>query len=166
MGLENFSLDLIHHELPNPPTNETEHEEHIKASATTYLNLPPQGSSQWSVDSYSDLKHSYYVRVKGAEYKVTQEYLDNDDDDHLDPQWCVEIIFKPTDTGSLTLHYDGLDEVAKVFWVKTPEGFVISDFEGYQALIEGTKITEMLPDDDDGVMSMSQILSRQNRKGR
>ena len=162
MGLVNFSLDLIHHDPPNPPANETEREEHLKASATTYLNLPPQGTHCWYVDSYSDLKHPYYARVKGAEYKVTQEHHDNDDDD-LDPHWCVEIMFTPTDTGSLTLHYEGLDEIAKVSWVKTPEGFVISDFEGYQALIEGTTITEMLPDDDDGVVSMSQILSRQNK---
>ena len=160
MGLVNFSLDLINHDPPNPPANETEHEEHLKASATTYLNLPPQGTSCWFVDSYSDLKHTYYARVKGADYKVTQ-YLDHDDDDDdLDPQWCVEIIFKPTDTGSLTLHYDGLDEIAKMSWVKTPEGFVISDFEGYQAMIEADNITEIISDDDDGVVSMSQILSR------
>jgi hypothetical protein len=154
--MENFSLDMITHDLPTTPSTEKEHEEHLKASATTFLNLPPQGTPYWSVDSFSDLKHTYYARVKGAEYKITQEYLDHDDD----PQWCVEIIFKPTDTGSLTLHYDGLDEIAKMSWVKTPEGFVISDFEGYQAMIEADNITEIISDDDDGVVSMSQILSR------
>ncbi len=153
--MENFSLDMITHDLPTTPSTEKEHEEHLKASVTTFLNLPPQGTPYWSVDSFSDLKHTYYARVKGAEYKVTQEYLDKDD-----PSWCVEITFKPTETGSLTLHYDGLDEIAKVSWVKTPEGFVISDFEGYQAMIEGNQITEIIPGDDDGVVSMSQILSR------
>jgi hypothetical protein len=130
----------------------------------TFFNTPEKGNPTWSVASYSDLKHTYYARVVGGEYKVTQEYMN--DDKELDPQWCVEIIFKPTDTGELTLHYDGLDEIAKVYWVKTSEGFIISDFEGYRATIEGDKITELFPDDDDGVVSMSEILSRQKRRGR
>jgi hypothetical protein len=159
-----FSYATVNHDRDTTPTTEEEYEDHLKASAMSFFNAPGGGLTTWSVSSFSDLKHTYYARVVGGEYKVTQEYMD--DDNGLDPQWCVEIIFKPTDTGELTLHYDGLDEIAKVCWVKTPEGFIISDFEGYQALIEGDKITELFPDDDDGVVSMSEILSRQKRKGR
>jgi hypothetical protein len=160
-SFEDFSYATVNHDPDTTPTTTEEYEEHLKASAMTFFGPPRDGLSTWTVASFSDLKHTYYARVVGGEYRATQKYMDDDD-----PQWCVEIIFKPTDTGELTLHYDGLDEIAKVSWVKTPEGFVISDFEGYQALIEGDKITELLPTDDDGVVSMSQILSRQKRKGR
>ena len=157
-SFEDFSYATVDHDPPYPTDDE------LDPSAMTFFNTPEKGNPTWSVASFSDLKHTYYARVVGGEYKVSQEYLKSDNG--LDPQWCVEIIFKPTDTGELTLHYDGLDEIAKVSWVKTPEGFIISDFEGYQALLEGDKITELLPTDDDGVVSMSQILSRQKRRGR
>ena len=163
-SFEDFSYATVNHDPDTTPTTEEEVEDYLKASAMSFFNTPKDGLSTWSVHSFSDLKLTYYARVVGGEYRVTQEYMD--DDNGLDPQWCVEIIFKPTDTGELTLHYDGLDEIAKVSWVKTPEGFIISDFKGYQALVEGDKITELLPTDDDGVVSMSQILSRQKRKGR
>ena len=158
---EDFSYATVNHDPDTTPSTDEEYDDYIKAQAMTFFNTTGKGIPTWSVASFSDLKHTYYARVVGGEYKVSQEYLKSDNG--LDPQWCVEIIFKPTDTGELTLHYDGLDEIAKVSWVKTSEGFVISDFEGYQALIEGDKISEFLPDDDDGVVSMSQILSRQKR---
>ena len=161
---EDFSYATVNHDPDTTPTTEEEYDDYIKASAMTFFNTPEKGNPTWSVASFSGLKHTFHARVVGGEYRVTQEYME--DNNGLDPQWCVEIIFKPTDTGELTLHYDGLDEIAKVSWVKTPEGFIISDFEGYQALIEGDKITELLPTDDDGVVSMSEILSRQKRKCR
>ena len=161
---EDFSYATVNHDPDTTPTTEEEYDDYLKAQAMTFFNTPEKGNPTWSVSSLSGLKHTYYARVVGGEYRVTQEYMDDDDGIiGSSPQWCVEIIFKPTETGSLTLHYDGLDEIAKVSWVKTPEGFIISDVEAYQALVEGDKITELLPDDDDGVVSMSQILSRQKR---
>ena len=155
-SFEDFSYATVDHDPPYPTDDD------LDPCAMSFFNTPGDGIPTWSVVSFSDLKLTYHARVVGGKYKVAQKYMD---DENLDPQWCVEIIFQPTDTGELTLHYDGLDEIAKVSWVKTPEGFVISDFEGYQALIEGDKITELLSEDD-GIVSMSQILSRQKRRGR
>jgi len=151
MEFENFSLSTVDHNPLTNPTTESEKIEQLKASATTFFNLPTPNSTIWNVSSYSDLKHSYTTSVVGADYKVYQSYQQED------KSWCVEVYFKPTDTGSLTLGYDELDEVAKISWVKTTEGLFIYDFEGYTALIEGAKITEVIPDDSE-VVSMSQIL--------
>lgn len=162
---EEFSVMTVTHDPPNSEYETIRQSDEafdawLSLQAETFLNTPPEPNTMWTVCSLSDTRHKFAAQVSGAEYQIVQKR------DELFGGWIVEIAFSPTDTGHLTLVYDGLDKTAKVSWTKTDEGFVISDFEGNQAEINGDAVTEILPSDDDGVITMAEIRQRLAQKGR
>lgn len=158
---ENFSYGTINHNPLTTPTTDDEYENYLKESATSFLNPPHKLQKLWSLASFSGIKHSYKINIVGAEYVVNQEYLN--DDNGLDPQWIVEVLFNPIDTGHLILNYDSIDKTAKISWVKTEEGIIVSDFEGYEVLINKNKLVEYFIDDTE-VITMAEIINRLKRK--
>jgi len=162
---ENFSVISVTHDPPNSEfeivrKSDEAFDAWLSLQAETFLNPPPEPNRKWTICSLSDTQHKFTAHVYGADYRIVQER------DEVFGGWVVEVAFSPTDTGKLTLIYEGLDKIAKVAWTKTGEGcFVISDFEGNQAQIDGDAVTEILPSDDDGVITMAEIRQRLAQKG-